>query len=48
MQFALMEKKKETAGSTKKKIEKEVPKVATSAKFIMADKKEAEKQAAKK
>ena len=46
-----MEKKREQAhgqGGPKKKAEKSVPRVAKSAKFIMADKKEAEKQASKK
>jgi hypothetical protein len=46
-----MEKKRQAAheqGGPKKKGEKSVPKVVKSSKFIMADKKEAEKEAAKK
>ena len=49
MQLAMVnERSRKDANAGKKKAEKNVPEVATSAKFLMQEKKDSEKAAAKK
>ena len=48
MQLAMVAEKKKDAAALKAKPVKNVPEVVTSAKFIMAEKKDQEKAAAKK
>ena len=47
MQLAMVQEKRKEAAANKKKNEKNVPEVAVSAKFIMQEKKDSEKAAAK-
>lgn len=48
MQLAMVGEKRREAAAGKKKAEKHVPEVVTSAKFLMQEKKDSEKAAAKK
>jgi hypothetical protein len=48
MQLAMVGEKRKEAAAGKKKVEKHVPEVVTSAKFLMQEKKDNEKAAAKK
>jgi hypothetical protein len=48
MQLAMVGETRREAAAGKKKVEKHVPEVVTSAKFLMQEKKDSEKAAAKK